>query len=35
MTLVMRLSDKVGAADFGKKIVNGTPDEVRSSPART
>jgi branched-chain amino acid transport system ATP-binding protein len=32
MSLVMRVSDKVVALDFGKKIADGTPDEVRSSP---
>jgi branched-chain amino acid transport system ATP-binding protein len=32
MSLVMRVSDKVVALDFGKKIADGTPDEVRSNP---
>jgi branched-chain amino acid transport system ATP-binding protein len=32
MSLVMRVSDKVVALDFGKKIADGTPAEVRSSP---
>jgi branched-chain amino acid transport system ATP-binding protein len=32
MSLVMRVSDKVVALDFGKKIADGTPDEVRASP---
>ncbi|MBV1797412.1 ABC transporter ATP-binding protein [Siccirubricoccus sp. G192] len=32
MNLVMRVSDKVVALDFGKKIADGTPDEVRSEP---
>ncbi len=32
MSLVMRVSDKVVALDFGKKIADGTPDEVRSDP---
>lgn len=32
MSLVMRVSDKVVALDFGKKIADGRPDEVRSSP---
>ena len=32
MSLVMRVSDKVVALDFGKKIADGTPDEVRTSP---
>jgi branched-chain amino acid transport system ATP-binding protein len=32
MNLVMRVSDKVVALDFGKKIADGTPDEVRGDP---
>jgi branched-chain amino acid transport system ATP-binding protein len=32
MNLVMRVSDKVVALDFGKKIADGTPDEVRQDP---
>ena len=32
MNLVMRVSDKVVALDFGMKIADGTPDEVRSEP---
>ena len=32
MNLVMRVSDKVVALDFGVKIADGTPDEVRSEP---
>jgi branched-chain amino acid transport system ATP-binding protein len=32
MSLVMRVSDKVVALDFGKKIADGTPFEVRTSP---
>jgi branched-chain amino acid transport system ATP-binding protein len=32
MSLVMRVSDKVVALDFGKKIADGTPYEVRNSP---
>lgn len=32
MSLVMRVSDRVVALDFGKKIADGTPIEVRSSP---
>ncbi len=31
MSLVMRVSDKVVALDFGKKIADGTPHEVRTS----
>ena len=29
MNLVMRVSDQVVAIDFGRKIADGTPDEVR------
>jgi len=32
MSLVMRVSDKVVALDFGKKIAEGTPYEVRNHP---
>ncbi|MGE5201002.1 MAG: ABC transporter ATP-binding protein [Acidobacteriota bacterium] len=32
MNLVMRVSDKVVALDFGRKIADGTPAEVRSHP---
>jgi branched-chain amino acid transport system ATP-binding protein len=32
MNLVMRVSDKVVALDFGKKIADGSPAEVRSHP---
>jgi branched-chain amino acid transport system ATP-binding protein len=32
MNLVMRISDKVVALDFGRKIADGTPDEVRAHP---
>ena len=32
MNLVMRVSDKVVALNFGKKIADGTPDEVRNTP---
>jgi branched-chain amino acid transport system ATP-binding protein len=32
MSLVMRISDKVVALEFGKKIADGTPDEVRREP---
>jgi branched-chain amino acid transport system ATP-binding protein len=32
MSLVMRTSDKVVALDFGRKIADGTPDEVRNDP---
>jgi branched-chain amino acid transport system ATP-binding protein len=32
MNLVMRVSDRVVALDFGRKIAEGTPDEVRQHP---
>lgn len=32
MNLVMDVSDKVVALDFGRKIGEGTPDEVRANP---
>jgi branched-chain amino acid transport system ATP-binding protein len=32
MNLVMRVSDKVVALEFGIKIADGTPDEVRNEP---
>ncbi len=32
MNLVMRVSDKVVALEFGIKIADGTPDEVRAEP---
>ncbi len=32
MSLVMRVSDKVVALDFGRKIAEGTPAEVRADP---
>jgi branched-chain amino acid transport system ATP-binding protein len=32
MNLVMRTSDKVVALDFGRKIADGTPDQVRQEP---
>ncbi len=33
MNLVMRVSDKVVALDFGRKIAEGTPAEMQSHPA--
>ncbi len=33
MNLVMSISDLVVALDFGRKIAEGTPDEVRAHPA--
>ena len=32
MNLVMRISDKVVVLDFGKKIADGLPEQVRKSP---
>jgi branched-chain amino acid transport system ATP-binding protein len=32
MSLVMRTSDKVVALDFGRKIADGSPDQVRQDP---
>lgn len=32
MNLVMRVSDKVVALDFGRKIADGTPETVRTDP---
>ena len=32
MNLVMRVSDRVVALDFGRKIADGTPDEVQNAP---
>jgi branched-chain amino acid transport system ATP-binding protein len=32
MSLVMRVSDKVVALDFGRKIADGTPQEVQNDP---
>ncbi|MDO9709767.1 ABC transporter ATP-binding protein [Paracraurococcus lichenis] len=32
MSLVMRVSDKVAVLDFGKKIADGTPYDVRNDP---
>ena len=32
MSLVMRVSDRVVALDFGRKIADGTPAEVRQNP---
>jgi branched-chain amino acid transport system ATP-binding protein len=33
MSLVMSVSDRVQVLDFGKKIAEGTPDEVQRNPA--
>ena len=32
MAMVMSISDKVVAMDFGRKLTEGTPDEVRNDP---
>ena len=32
MALVMSVSEKVVALEFGMKIADGTPDEVRNEP---
>ena len=32
MSLVMQVSDKVVAIDFGRKIADGTPTEVQRDP---
>jgi branched-chain amino acid transport system ATP-binding protein len=32
MNLVMRISDRVVCLDFGRKIADGTPDQVRANP---
>jgi len=32
MTLVMSVSDKVVVVNFGRKIADGTPEEVRQNP---
>jgi len=33
MSVVMDLSDRVVVLDYGSKIADGTPDEVRADPA--
>ena len=32
MNVVMRLSDKVVALDFGRRIADGTPSDVQQDP---
>jgi branched-chain amino acid transport system ATP-binding protein len=33
MQMVMAVSDRVVALDFGRKIAEGTPDEIKQNPA--
>lgn len=33
MAMVMRISDKVVVLDFGRKIAEGTPEQIRNDPA--
>ena len=33
MSVVMDISDHVVVLDYGRKIADGTPDEVRADPA--